>query len=527
MAINSLSGSVSRNVGQSTSYGPLQYWTTPRTQTSWLIRMRVWQTRNTVSALRFGARRGASSSSDQFSNTVQIPLNDNSWWNLTTPAHGVGTFYLHGRVVIPGGTYWADGYSSAYDNEFGGEIEFWTADAVAGMQLLRQRMGLPAGNGDIVPKVFKALLNMDAFVVLNGGSSTVRSIQQALNGRYINRQDFYIIPTDGLYNGDVQTALLYAIQYELGLADGVANGNFGPTTKSKLAAQANLSSGSTDTSKYYVHLYQAALIFNGYSVPFDGVFGSSTVSQTTAFQNFVKLTPSGTATVQTWGSLLVSTGDADRPGAGADCVTTITSGRLASLQSAGYTHFGRYLTNTPDNELDKCIQNGELARIFAAGGRVFPLLQTGGGVIEHFTSDRGREVGQEAASAAWAYRIPANTIIYFSVDFDATVDEVVDSVIPYFQSLSEGLGRMGRTYRIGVYAPRRVCHQLNAAGLVVSSFVSDMSTGYGSNMAQVLPGNWAFDQIQTRWEGTAPNRIEIDKNIVSGQDGGFNTLTAF
>lgn len=373
-------------------------------------------------------------------------------------------------ICIAQGAMYCKGYSggNGYINGT------WNADAVAGLQLLRQRMGLSAGNGDVDPKIFKALLNMDAYVLMNGGTSTIRSIQQALNGRFLNRRDFYVIPTDGRYNGDVQIALMYAIQYELGLADGVANGNFGPTTKAKLTAQANLSSGSVDTTKYYVHLFQAALIFNGCNVPFDGTFGSSTVSQTIAFQNFVKLNPSGTANVQTWGSLLVSTGDPDRAGSGSDCVMTITAGRLTTLQNAGYSHFGRYLTNTPDNQLDKCIQNGELARIFAQGGSVFPLFQTGGGVIGHFTSDRGREVGQEAASAAWAYRIPANTIIYFSVDFDASVEEVEQSVIPYFEAISEGLGRMGRTYRIGVYAPRRVCHQLNASNLVVSSFVSDM-----------------------------------------------------
>ncbi|WP_314094771.1 glycoside hydrolase domain-containing protein [Microbacterium foliorum] len=317
---------------------------------------------------------------------------------------------------------------------------------------------------------------------------------------------------------------MYAIQYELGLADGVANGNFGPTTKAQLAAQAVLAQGSTDSSKYFVHLFQAALIFNGRNVAFDGAFGAGTKSQTQAFQQFVGLSQTGTATMPTWGSLMVSTGDADRPGTGADCVTTLTAPRLSGLRSAGYTHFGRYLTNTPDNQLDKCIQSGELARVLAAGGHVFPLFQTGGGQLAHFTYDRGAEVGEEAGSAAWAYRIPANTIIYFSVDFDASESEVQNQVIPHFQALPERLGRMGRSYRIGVYAPRRVCHQLNAAGLVVSSFVSDMSIGYGSNKAQVLPSNWAFDQIQTRWEGSGTSSVEIDKNIVSGRDNGFNTL---
>ncbi|CAN7407049.1 DUF1906 domain-containing protein [Microbacterium maritypicum] len=422
--------------------------------------------------------------------------------------------------IAQGGMY-CKGYPGG-DGELGG---VWDATAVAGMKSFRQDIGLAPGNGDIEPKVFKALLNMDAFKLVGGGRAAVRTIQQALNGRYLNRRDFYAVPTDGRYTGDVQTALLYGIQYELGLEDGVANGNFGPTTKARLQAQANLSNGSVDSSKYFVHLFQAALIFNGYDVSFDGNYGAGTASKTTAFQQFVKLPATGGANVQTWGSLLVSTGDADRAGTGADCVTTLTSPRLTALMSAGYSYFGRYLTNTPDNQLDKCIQNGELQRIFNAGGRVFPLFQTGGGQVGHFTARRGKEVGEEAAAACWAYRIPENTIIYFSVDFDATEAEVTEFVVPYFAAIPETLGRMGLNYRVGVYAPRRVCHQLNAAGLVVSAFVSDMSIGYGSNRAQVLPSNWAFDQIQTRWEGSGLGAVEIDKNIVSGRDGGFNYLT--
>lgn len=455
---------------------------------------------------------GITNRSDAFGSTTLSLLTAISPINNSTSNKNI--------IRIAQGAMYCKGYAGG-DGHITGT---WEALAIAGMQDLRGDMGLTAGNGDIEPKVFKALLNMDAFELVSGGTSLVRSIQRSLNGRYLNRRDFYVVPTDGRYTGDLQTALIYAVQYELGLADGVANGNFGPTTKAQLGSQANLSAGSTDTTKYFVHLFQAALIVNGYPVSYDGAFGSGTQAQTSVFQNFVALPVTGTANVQTWGSLLVSYGDADRPGTGADCVSTLTTYRLSDLRAAGYTHFGRYLTNTPDNILDKCIKAGELSDIYTAGGRLFPLFQTGGGTIAHFTAERGREVGQEAASAAWAYRIPANTIIYFSVDFDATDSEIINAVIPYFQAIPEGLSRMGRTYRIGVYAPRRVCHLLTNAGLVVSSFVSDMSAGYGSNKAQILPENWAFDQIQTKFEGSGSGLVEIDKNIVSGRYSGINTF---
>lgn len=439
--------------------------------------------------------------------TAVSPVN-NSTSNKNLIRIAQGAMYCKG---YPGG----DGYVTGR----------WDADAIGGMKSLRDDIGLSKGNGDIEPKVFKAMLNMDAYKLLSGGTPVVRMIQRSLNARYLHRKDFSVIPAEGRYSGDIQTALIYAIQYELEIADGVANGNVGPTTKSRLGTMAGLSLGSTDTAKWLVHLFQAALVFYGYSVPYDGEFGALTKTAAESFQGFVKLPVTGKGDVQTWCSLIISYGDDDRPGTGADCVTTLTPARVANLRSEGYLYFGRYLTNTPDNEPDKCIQKGELQRIFTAGGRVFPLFQTGGGSIEHFTADRGREVGEEAASAAWAYRIPANTIIYFSVDFDATHSQVTNQVIPYFQALPERLGRMGRKYRIGVYAPRRVCHQLNEAGVVVSTFVSDMSALYGSNKAQRLPANWAFDQIQTKWEGSGASLVEIDKNISSGSNTGFASLT--
>ncbi|MEM5659881.1 hypothetical protein AAHB50_31635 [Bacillus toyonensis] len=74
---------------------------------------------------------------------------------------------------------------------------------------------------------------MDAYVVVNNGSEKIRKIQQWLNNKYINRADFYYMPCDGNYSRDVQKALVFAIQYEEGLPDGVANGDFGPKTQEK------------------------------------------------------------------------------------------------------------------------------------------------------------------------------------------------------------------------------------------------------------------------------------------------------
>lgn len=125
------------------------------------------------------------------------------------------------------------------------------------------------------------------------------------------------------------------------MADGVANGNFGPGTKSALQTQATVSLGSVDSTKNWVRLYQAALRFNDYPSPFSGSFDAATRDATLAFQGYAELTASGTGNYQTWASLLISTGDETRPGAASDMgeshsVVSIPAGFSSSLMSEGH-----------------------------------------------------------------------------------------------------------------------------------------------------------------------------------------------
>lgn len=426
-------------------------------------------------------------------------------------------------VKIVQGAMYCKGYDSQGYVETGG-LNGVYAKTVPAAKQLRTDMGVGAGDGSIAPKVFKALLTTDAAILIPGGNRTVRQIQQDLNGRYINRRDFNLMPTDGVYSRNVQTALLFALQYELGLADGVANGNFGPTTQANLRSQGTLTQGSADGAKYLVHLLQAALNFNGYPVAYDGVFGPTTGNIVSSFQLFAELSVTRAANFETWASLLVSTGDPARPVSGADCVTTITAERAATLYNAGYRIVGRYLTNTPDNIPNKNIKPGELATIFAAGLRVFPIFQTGGATPSHFTSKRGGEVAKEAFDAAQAYGFKRNTTIYFAVDWDALDQDIDSKIIPYFRAVVDHFISRGAFYRVGLYGPRNICTRLRERGLTTSSFVSGMSTGYSGNLGFPLPRDWAFDQIATVTVGSGAGQIEIDKNVVSGRDPGQSSV---
>ena len=406
-------------------------------------------------------------------------------------------------------------YCKGYDG--GGIDGIYSARVQDAVVKLKQDMGVAHvyPGGSLEPKVVKALLNMDAYVTVNGGSDRVRSIQQWLNGRYVNRRDFFIIPCDGHHSRDVAKSMLLAIQYELGMADGTANGVFGPGTQAGLRSHP-VSVGSAGT---WAQIFTAAMVLNKRSVPF-GSFTSEVQAAVREFQAFAKLPVTGTGDFQTWASLLVSHGDQSRKGEACDGVTKITPDRAVALKAAGYQYIGRYLYNPSATSLpEKQIQPGELATIKQYGLRCFPIYQTWARDASNFSYSSGCVDASNAIEWARIHGIKAGAIIYFAVDYDAMDAEVTNHILPYFRGV-HGTVAEHSGYRVGIYGPRNVCQRVSDAGLAVTSFVSDMSSGFSGNLGYPLPTNWAFDQIVTTTIGSGSGRIEIDNNIASGRDRG-------
>lgn len=447
--------------------------------------------------------------SDSFGPTT-LSLLTSKFGNIGPGALGLVVTILQCGLYCKG--YSGDGLSGNYSAA--------TGDSVSAM---RTNMGFTDGRRDLSPKEFKALLTMDAYVVVENGSAKVREVQQWMNRKYVDESWFFILPTDGHASRDVAKALIYALQYDLGVAG--ANGNFGPGTKAALKAKGTLPVGATDIGySSLVHLFQAGMIFNHYEVPFDGVFSQSVSDQVKNFQRFVALPVTGIGDFSTWCSLLVSTGDTDRRGAALDGVTTVTPARATALYQAGYRVVGRYLTNVPNTTLDKKIKPGELATIFGAGMRVFPIYQTYGGEVGYFTPQQGARDASLAMAAATDYGFERGTIIYFAVDFDALNDDITANVLPYFQAIKKAMDYYGNPYRIGVYGARNVCTRVSTEGPAATSFVSDLSTGFSGNLGFPMPRNWAFDQISTITIGTGNSAIEIDNDIYSGRDPGVSRV---
>lgn len=402
---------------------------------------------------------------------------------------------------------WCHGYTAGFT---WGTFDSTTNNAIKSFSY---NIGLASLNqsvpSEITPKMLKALMTLDAHTLLPGGSAPIREAQQWLNGKYRTRKMSFL-PCDGIFTRSTQQGLMTAIQYELLMTDSQANGNFGTGTKSGLAANANLSAGDTDTTKNWVRLFQCALRMNGYDSPLNGTFDSSTVVAAREFQSYAELPGGGAANFATWASLLISTGDEMRPGTASDMSTQLTPTYCASLYAAGYRTVGRYLS-----VLGKRYAAGELATIFAAGLRTFPIMQEANTAPSDFDDLKGRDHGFQALRRLRQLGFKSGTTVFFAVDLDALDDTITSRIIPYFQGVNSRLNSSSASYRVGIYGTRNVCARIINAGLASEAFIASMSWGWGGNLGFPLPPAWSYDQIRNHvLSGT---NLEIDTNIQSSR----------
>ncbi len=367
--------------------------------------------------------------------------------------------------------------------------------------------------GIVNPLIFKTILNTDPLVLAVDGDPEIRYIQQQLNKSY--NAYFGIIPTNGKYERNTNKALIYALQAEEGLSAGTANGNFGPSTQNNCPTLR-----LNDPRTNFVKILQYGLKCNGFpSDNLNGNFNIATQNVIIQFQHFSALPPNGgIADLNVWMSLLTSKGNTERAATGCDCATIITEDNVSVLTANMYSSIGRYLTGryklTP-KEINVLSKNNI---------RIFPIFQRSGeGVsatnINYFTSARAVADASDAYNAASKLGFVNGTIIYFAVDFDAYDYQVTNTLLPFYKKLSETFNSINtKGYKVGIYGPRNVCSRISSLGYAVSSFVSDMSTGYSGNLGYILPNNWAFDQIVTTTisDSRTGKSIEIDKDIVRG-----------
>lgn len=323
---------------------------------------------------------------------------------------------------------WCKGYPAEY-----GDITAVFTDNVANSVIAMKRdIGLSAASSTVDLDLMMALLSMKQFRLLSdyGGKASIRSAQQAVNRDY--RAYTGIVPTDGLYGREMNTALIQVLQAIEGFTPAQATGNFGDGTRSRLQT---VGGGTSE----WVWLASVALVCNGYELTPGRTWTSSLASAVRSFQSTYALPVTGVVDPVTWMSLLTSKGDPNRACVACDTRFEVTDELAGFLKADGYQIVGRYLTEpgqegmSPE-EYFKAIRPGELRRITDAGLKYFPIFQEYGHRLEYFTADQGAAHAKRAYQAAKRLGVPA-THIYFAVDFDATNDQVTSNILPYFQAV--------------------------------------------------------------------------------------------
>ena len=410
------------------------------------------------------------------------------------------------------GAFWCKGINPGSD--FNQDFSDATEQA---FKTLQQNAGITA-NGVVTVNLMAALFDMAAFTLVTGGSEKVRSMQQYLNGRFSN--NIGILPCDGIYQRDTNTALIYALQRAEGMAADVANGIYGQKTIDNCPV---LSEGSTDTDA--VRILQYGLLVNGFTdIPTNGQFTSAVGDAVAAFSTMMNLEPTtgriaGNRVIK---GLLTSNGDTTRDSIACDTSKQLTSSDVALLRKYGFSIVGRYLTGsvgiafTPKN-----LTASEIKSITDGGMSIFPIYQDGGADIKYFTETQGVLDAMTAASTARVLGFPNSTIIYFACDVDILEGDIEATVVAYMRGVNSGLAKSG--FRAGIYGTRNVCAHVLKAGYAVRCFVSDMSTGYSGNLGYAMPLNWSFDQFIEYSIGDIPiDQVATDVKI---SDPGTKTFT--
>ncbi|MCZ2491909.1 glycoside hydrolase domain-containing protein [Dellaglioa carnosa] len=400
------------------------------------------------------------------------------------------------------GAFWCKGINPTdFNTTFSAE----TKAAVVSMQ---KDAGL-SGNGTVTVEFMKALFDMMAFSLVENGDTHIRTMQQELNHDYTAY--FGILPCDGIYQRDTNTALIYALQAEEGMDTDTANGAYGPAT---IAATPTVKPGETGK---IVRLIQWGLYVNGFNqkAEFNSSFDTYTATEVEAFRKFMMLTPySSTADLTVIKGLLTSNGNTSRDSIAFDTATQLSLAEIKALKAVDFTTVGRYLTGTVGTgsaEKDKFLTTAEINNLVAEGFSIFPIYEDGGYEEKYFTAEEGITDGYLAGDAAESLGFAVGTVIYFAVDVDFQEGDIDGTVIPYIQRVQSTLSRYG--YKTGIYGTRNVCLHAKRNG-IDNFFVSNMSTGWSGNLGFPMPEDWDFDQFTEYTQ----NGVDIDQVASSGKD---------
>jgi hypothetical protein len=132
------------------------------------------------------------------------------------------------------------------------------------------------------------------------------------------------------------------------------------------------------------------------------------------------------------------------------------------IKAAGYDFVFRYYslrTRFPE----KIVTVDEIKAIGAAGLQLAICYEYGGDHSAYFTQSTGERDGNYAYQFAQRMHQPPDSAIYFAVDYDPELPEIVSGIRDYFRGVLSGFNSSSHNqplYQIGAYGSGVVCEWL-------------------------------------------------------------------
>jgi hypothetical protein len=161
---------------------------------------------------------------------------------------------------------------------------------------------------------------------------------------------------------------------------------------------------------------------------------------------------------------------------GLDLFKACTDATVQCFKQGGYRFVGRYYFNLTKTIKEKFTRD-EALRICAAGMQLVAVYENASNQYSYFTAAKGASDAAGALQQAADLGQPEGSVIYFTVDYDASEDEIDANITDYFKAVNEGID--GR-YEIGVYGSGLTCTKMLDAELATYAWLSCSSGWNGS-----------------------------------------------
>lgn len=203
-----------------------------------------------------------------------------------------------------------------------------------------------------------------------------------------------------------------------------------------------------------------------------------------------------------------------------------TESGLACLSSKGVRTVVRYYNFSNSRTFpEKAMELAEAQALGAHGMQIAVVFQQRQNQVADFSELKGVAAGRRA------YRYandnigqPAGSAIYFSVDFDAKDNEIVNNVAPYFEGVKRAFVEESGgapDYLIGAYGSGAVCTALTERGLIEFIWLA-MSRDFRGTKEALTAGRFHLAQ---RAPAEALCGLDVDFNDANPNRPNFGAFT--